>query len=93
MQTIETDAHLGKIIYSDRAIQKMKQWGLHTHHIKDTLKHGFSVSPIIKEEGFLQKHYRWNGEKEIDCLFRVTGRDGKSLGAILIVSCWSKNLL
>ncbi len=93
MSTIEEDTVLGRIIYTNNAVSKMNKWGLHTHQIRDTLKHGFLVKPIINDDKLYQKHYRWNGEKEIDCLFRLTGNDGKPLGAIMVLSCWAKNLL
>ncbi len=91
MTQTETDATLGRIIFTDNAIQKMKKWGLHTHHIKDTLKHGFNVKPLIP--GMHQKHYRHEGEKEIDCLFTLEDKAGKPLGAIMVISCWARNVL
>lgn len=88
-ETLE-DATLGRIIFTDRALTKMKQHGLYHYQIVETLKRGFFVTSIV--DGLRQKHLRISGEKEIGLLFTQKDTDtGEPLGAILVISCWARN--
>jgi hypothetical protein len=89
MPTIETDATLGRIIYTDKAIQKMSQYGLYRFHIVDTLKHGFNVKPLIP--GTYQRYYVHQQEKEISVIFTTLNHAGEELGAIRVITCWAKD--
>ena len=90
MSTTLEDATLGKIIFTNKAIAKMKDHGLYHYHIKDALLHGHLVKSLV--EGLKQIHYRHDGEREIGVLFTDKDRDKKPLGGVLIISAWAKNL-
>ena len=83
------DVELGDIIFTDNAITKKKQYGLMTHHIVEALKFGKDVLPLL--EGTRQRSYIYQQYKQIGVIFVTNDQHGRELGAIKIISCWSKD--
>ena len=90
MTKIEKDDDFGRLIYTDKAISKMDQYGLYNHHIVDALKRGFEVKSIV--DGLRQFSYRHAGEKEIGLLVKTHESNGEPIGGVLIISCLAKNV-
>lgn len=88
MPTVETDTTLGKIIYSDKVLAKMRKYGLYRFHILDTLKHGFNVTSLIPNT--YQRTYLAQQNKQVSVIFTVKNRAGKPLGAIRLITCWAR---
>lgn len=93
MSRIKTDATLGKITFTSKAIKKMEEWGIYEYYVTDTLKHGNFRQPIIQNEreSIRQMFYKVNG-KEVNVLFTRRDIAGKPIGAILVLSCWARNV-
>jgi hypothetical protein len=90
MSSILEDTILGKIILTDKAISKMAEHGLYSYHIIDTLKQGFDVKPLIP--GTIQRNYTHSQEKQIGIIFKTHEENGEPLGAILVITCWARNV-
>lgn len=88
MSRIKTDATLGKISFTARALEKMKEWGLYEYYITDTLKYGNFCRPIIQnpKETIRQMYYKVSG-KEVNVLFTRRDVEGKPVGGIVVLSC------
>lgn len=93
MSLIKTDATLGKITFTAKALEKMKHWGIYEYYVTDTLKHGHFRRPIIQneKESIRQMFYKVNG-KEVNVLFTRRDINGKPIGAIVVMSCWARNI-
>lgn len=93
MSRIKTDATLGKIMFTARALDRMKHWGIYEYYVTDTLKHGKFCRPIMQDdkETIRQMYYRVNG-KEVNVLFTRRNGDGKPIGGIRVLSCWARNV-
>jgi hypothetical protein len=90
MPEVETDAILGKLLYTPKMKQQMEKHGLYHWMIVDTFKYGHLVRSIV--HGLQQMHCRVGGEREIEVLFTTKRRDGELLDGVLLINCWSRRV-
>lgn len=86
MSLFTTDATLGKLIFTDRAIAKMKEHRISQHHIITALKRGKSVKSDLPHTRQIQ--YRPPGQAEFAVMLKTENENGTALRAVIIMSCW-----
>lgn len=84
------DASLGKIILSAHAVNRMRRHGLKPFHVLETLKYGFPVDSLMA--GTHQFVYVFDQFKQVQVIASDRGRDGKPLGATMVITCWASNI-
>ena len=91
MTTIISDATLGKVVLSNRAIDKMRQHDLKSFHVLETLKYGHEIRCSFNED-FQQFVRIFNQDKQVQVVATDKDKAGKSIGATLLITCWSRNI-
>ena len=91
MSTIISDAKLGKVVFTDRATEKMRQHGLKLFHIIDTLKYGHEIRCSFNEN-FKQFVRTFDQYKQVQVVATDKDKAGKSIGATLLITCWARNI-
>lgn len=85
MGTMLQDVSLGKIILSTHAVNRMRGHGLKPFHVLETLKYGFPVKSLMPSTH--QFVYVFDQFKQVRVIASDTNRDGKPLGATLVITC------
>ncbi|MAS35625.1 MAG: hypothetical protein CL610_16565 [Anaerolineaceae bacterium] len=90
MPLIYGDPTIGKLIFTDNAVNQMHKYGLYRFQVVEALKRGFSVNPLIP--GTLQRQHRPRAKFDVTVAFKTINNDGDTLGGVQIVSCWKRRI-
>lgn len=89
MDIVEISARQ-RVIFTDKALEKMRKHGLYRNHILDTLKYGQDTALFhIYQKPLQQKRYRIASEKEVEVVFRI---QRKTVDEIVIINCWMRKV-